>query len=37
MICREKLKKLGENLLLCQFIHHESHVKSPGIEPKALW
>jgi hypothetical protein len=37
MINRENPKNSEKNLLECRFVHHKSHVKSPGIEPEALW
>jgi hypothetical protein len=32
-IIKEKPKKLGKNMFQCHLVHHESHMKSSGIEP----
>jgi hypothetical protein len=34
MISRGKEKSLQKKLLQCQFIHNETHMKPPGIEPR---
>jgi hypothetical protein len=36
MIRKGKPDKLGENFLQCHFVHHETHMKSVGTEPKAV-
>jgi hypothetical protein len=33
-IIKEKQKKPGENMFQCHLVHHESHMKSSGIEPR---
>jgi hypothetical protein len=33
IIAREELKNSEETILKCYFLHHESHLKSPEIEP----
>jgi hypothetical protein len=36
MVSHGKAKKLAEDLLQCHVIKHESHMKSPEIEPGTL-
>jgi hypothetical protein len=31
----ENLKDSDNNLLQCDFVHHKSHLKSSGIEPRS--
>jgi hypothetical protein len=35
MIIRGKQRTLRQNLAQCHFAEHESHIKSPGIEPRS--
>jgi hypothetical protein len=37
MMIRKGKKKINvvENMLYCHFAHHETHIKSLGIEPEA--
>jgi hypothetical protein len=37
IINREKLKKLGQNLLQCHVAHQNPHRESHGIELEAPW